>query len=246
MCLGTMMQLGHPGIAEILSNAGYSWLAVDMEHSDIDMEAFTNLCRAMSGRDTLPLARVRENDRLAIRQVLDMGAGGIIVPMVGSADEARKAVAAAKYPPRGVRGVSFHRANGYGAGFSEHIRNSDADVLVIMMIETRSGVEDIDGILAVEGVDGIFIGPYDLSGSYGVVGQLDHPLVLDAVTRCVGACRSAGKAAGIHIAHPDPELIRTRIGDGFTFIGMGYDSLFLDSAARSALAIASDVMGEGI
>lgn len=237
ICYGTMMQFGDPGIAEVLSNAGYSWIAADMEHSDIDVAGFAAICRGMHGRGAVPLARVRENNTLAIRQVLDMGASGIIVPLVGSADEARKAVLAARHPPEGIRGISFHRANDYGANFENYVRESNQDVLVIVMIESRSGVENIEEILEVEGVDGIFIGPYDMSGSYGVVGQTGHPLVSDAVFRCAAACGRAGKAAGIHIAHPTRNLIEERRAAGFTLIGLGYDSLYLDKAARGALEL---------
>lgn len=235
ICYGTMMQFGHPGIAEVLANAGYSWIAADMEHSDIDIAGFTAICRGVHGRSAVPLARVRENDTLAIRQVLDMGAAGILVPLIGNAGEAAKAVAAARHPPEGVRGFSFHRANDYGVHFKDYVQNSAGDILVIVMIESQSGVDNIDEILAVDGVDGIFIGPYDMSGSYGVPGQTSHPLVAGAVDRCVEACLRKGKAPGIHIAHPTRELIDGRKAAGFTLIGLGYDSLFLDKAARSAM-----------
>lgn len=237
ICYGTMMQFSDPGIAEVLSNAGYSWIAADMEHSDINVAGFAAICRGMYGRGAVPLARVRENDTLAIRQVLDMGASGVIVPLIGSAEEARKAVSAARHPPEGIRGFSFHRANDYGADFDNYVRESNQDTLVIVMIESRSGVENIEEILEVDGVDGIYIGPYDMSGSYGVVGQIGHPLVSDAVSRCGEACRRTGKAAGIHIAHPTRDLIEARKAEGFTLIGLGYDSLFLDKAARSALEL---------
>lgn len=235
--IGTMMQLGHPGLAEILANAGFSWIAVDMEHSDIDVGDFCALCRGMYGRGALPLARVPENDTLIIRQVLDAGAAGVIVPLVSSAAGAAQAVAAAKYPPEGVRGHSFHRANDYGVNFTEDVQNANGDTLVIPMIETREGVENVAEILAVDGVDGIFMGPYDLSGSYGVIGQLDHPLVTEGIDRCVEACKRAGKAAGTHIAHPSPEIIKSRIEAGFTFLGLGYDSWFVDHAARGVLGM---------
>lgn len=107
LCIGTWVQVGHPAVAEILANVGFDWVAADCEHTDIDVENFANLARAMSGRGVAPLVRVRENDDLAIRQMLDVGAQGVIVPLVNSAEEARRAVAAAKYPPLGVRGFAF-------------------------------------------------------------------------------------------------------------------------------------------
>lgn len=240
---GTWLQLGpDPALAEILANAGYDWLAVDCEHSDIDIEGFTNLARGMGGRNAVPLARVRENDTLAIRQVLDAGALGVIVPLVNTADEARKAVAAAKYPPQGVRGFCFSRMNEYGANFDEYAATANDNIAVVVMIESKQAVENIDEILAVDGVDGVFIGPYDMSGSYGVTGQIDHPLIQDACRAVVAACQRHQKAAGLHLVKPDAASIAKTIADGFTFIALGVDMVFLRQAAEMALTIGLSVV----
>jgi len=230
--IGSWIQIGHPAIAEIMANAGFDWLAVDTEHTDISMSQTTNLIRAME--PCLPFVRVRENDTLCIRQALDAGAEGVIVPLVNTADDARRAVAAAKYPPAGVRGHAFCRANNYGAGFDTYAANANNDTAVIVMIESKEAVDNISDILAVVGVDGAFIGPYDLSGSYGIPGETSHPLILDARDRVLEACKTAGKAAGIHVVIPRTEDIAKAKADGFTFIAIGGDTMFLNQAAREA------------
>ena len=233
--VGSWIQLGYPGIAEVLSNVGFDWIAVDCEHTDIGVDKFTSIARAMYGRGPVPLARVRENDTLAIRQILDAGAEGVIVPLVNTADDARRAVAAAKYLPVGERGFAFARANDYGVRFDDYVSHANEDVLVVVMAESREAVENIHEILAVDGVDGVFIGPYDMSGSYGVIGQLDHPLITEAFFTICEACRDAGKAAGIHIVTPDQEAVHKALEAGFTFIAIGMDDVFLDRGARNAL-----------
>lgn len=235
LCIGTWIQVGHPAVAEILANIGFDWIAVDCEHTDIDVENFANLARAMHGRGVAPLVRVRENDDLAIRQMLDAGAQGVIVPLVNTAEEVRRAVAAAKYPPLGVRGFAFCRANNWGQDFDEYASGVNDQVVVVVMIESKLAVDNIDEILAVEGVDGVFIGPYDMSGSYGVTGQTSHPLVQAACAVVVAACQRHGKSAGLHVVKPTKETINKARADGFTFIALGVDTVFIDQAARSSL-----------
>ena len=237
--LGSWLQIGpYPALAEILANAGYDWLGVDCEHSEIDVEGFTALARGMYGRGTRPLARVRENNTLAIRQMLDAGAQGIIVPLVNTAEEAKKAVSAAKYPPQGVRGFCFSRMNEYGTKFDEYAANANDNIAVVVMIESKQAVENIDEMLAVDGVDGVFIGPYDMSGSYGLIGQTSHPVIKAACAKVVEACERHGKAAGLHLVKPDADSIAKTIADGFTFIALGVDMIFLQQAAGTALATA--------
>jgi 2-keto-3-deoxy-L-rhamnonate aldolase RhmA len=236
--LGTWIQIGHPAVAEVLAHAGFDWIAADMEHTDIDTAAFANMARGLHGRGVAPLARVGQNDTLAIRQVLDLGAQGVIVPLVHTAADAERAVAAAKYPPRGIRGFCFSRMNNWGADFESYAARANDDIAVVVMIESREGVENIDAILAVDGVDGVFIGPYDLSGSCGVPGQTSHEAVQAGCRRVVEACRAAGKSAGIHVVIPSEASIRQAIADGFTFIALGVDTVFLATGAREALRCA--------
>lgn len=236
LTLGTWIQIGHPAVAEVLAMAGFDWIAADMEHTDIDNAGFAALARAMHGRRVAPLARVRANDTLAIRQALDLGAQGVIVPLVHAAADAERAVSAAKYPPRGVRGYCFSRMNDWGKNFDAYAATANDQIAVVVMIESNQGVENIDAILAVDGVDGVFIGPYDLSGSYGVPGQTGHRLVQEGCRRVLGACQAAGKAAGLHVVLPEADAIARALADGFTFIALGVDTVFLQSGAKGAIA----------
>jgi len=241
---GSWLQIGaYPAIAEILAIAGFEWLAVDCEHSDIAVEGFTDLARGMAGHGCLPLARVRENDTLAIRQMLDAGAMGVIVPLVNTAEEAKKAVAAAKYPPQGVRGFCFSRMNRYGVDFEAYAREANDNIAVVVMIESKQAVENIDAILDVEGVDGVLIGPYDLSGSYGLPGKLEDPRVTGAVQTVLEACEAHHKSAGMHLVQPTPDAILDLVERGFTFLALGVDMIFLRNAADAAVKAASAARG---
>ena len=238
LTLGTWIQIGHPSSAEILANCGYDWIAADCEHAGIDVESFTAIARGMYGRGPAPLARVKENDTITIRRILDAGAEGVIVPLVNSPQEAVKAVRAAKYPPEGVRGFAFGRMNNWGVDFDSYAARANDDVAVIVMIESKDAVDAIEDILDVQGVDGVFLGPYDMSGSYGVTGETSHPLLLEARKRVVGACSKKGKSAGLHVVLPSDEAIRGAIEEGFNLIALGIDAVFLDGAARRALEAA--------
>ena len=235
VCLGGWVQIGHPAVAEIFARAGFAWVAVDCEHTDMDLPQAAAVLRGLHGRGAVPFVRVRENQLLAIRQALDIGAQGVIVPLIHTAEEARAAVRAAKYPPQGERGFAFVRANNHGADFDAYVAAANEQVAVVAMIESRQGVENIEAILAVEGVDGVFVGPYDLSGSYGVPGQLEHPAVEAAQERVLAACKAAGRSAGLHLVTPTPEKIKAVRAQGYTFIALGMDTVFLAESARRVL-----------
>jgi 2-keto-3-deoxy-L-rhamnonate aldolase RhmA len=236
--LGTWLQINNATAAEVLSNAGYDWISIDIEHTDIDITSLTALLRGMYGRGVAPIARVATNGLLDIRRALDVGAAGVLVPFVNTAEGARRAVAAAKYPPMGVRGFSFSRANNWGVDFATDAESANDETAVIVMIESKEGVENIEDIVAVEGVDAVFIGPYDLSGSYGIPGQIQDPVVRDACRRVIQACERAAKSVGLLIVRPTPEVVRQAVDDGFTLICVGLDTVFIDQGARAARAMA--------
>lgn len=231
---GSWLQFGDPGIAEIMATAGFDWLGIDLEHSPIDLESASRLIQVVELAGCAPLVRLSANDPVEAKRVMDAGAWGVIVPSVGSAAEARRAVEAVTYPPAGSRGVGLGRAHAYGARFAEYVRECREGTVVLPMIEQREAVDRVDEILGVAGVDGVFIGPYDLSASYGVVGELDHPLVTAGVRKVVQAARAAGKAAGIHVVHPPITQVAARLAEGFSFIAYGGDMLFLVPSARDA------------
>lgn len=240
--LGSWIQVGHPSSAEVLATCGYDWLAIDAEHTDITLSDAANLIRTVRDRVPAILVRVRENDTLAIRQMLDCGAAGVIVPLVNTADEAARAVAACRYPPEGVRGYAFTSANDWGVGFSDYVATANARMACVCMIESRAAVEAIDEILAVPGMDGVFIGPYDLSGSYGLPGQTGHDTVLQACQRVVEACRRHGKSAGLHLVRPTDAGIRKTLDDGFTFIALGMDTVYIRQGAAHDLDLARTIL----
>lgn len=242
--IGSWLQIGHPAVMEYMASFNFDWLTVDLEHSDITISQFTNMVRGADTKKVPVFARVKKNSALDIRQVLDVGATGVIVPLVNSVAEAKRAVAAAKYPPLGERGFAYCRANEYGLNFAEYTKNANDQTIVIIMIESKTAVESIDELLAVEGVDGVIIGPYDLSGSYGIPGETQSHCIIHAMESVVAACKKYRKAAGIHQVNPDKTQITSVIQEGFSFIAIGMDNVFLGQAARTSLEIARSVVKE--
>lgn len=232
---GAWIQMGHPASAEILGRLGYDWVCVDLEHGSIDIGKMVDLFRAISAFGAVPVARLPYADTIWIKRSLDAGARGLIVPMVNSAAIAREALRQAKHPPLGERGYGFHRGNLHGIDFEQYIREANDEIAVVMQIEHRSAIESIDAILKVEGVDGAFIGPMDLSGSYGKTGQLDCPEMIDATGRFLDACSRRRIAAGMHIVRPAERNIEAAIAQGFTMVALGLDVVFLAAGAEQAL-----------
>jgi 2-keto-3-deoxy-L-rhamnonate aldolase RhmA len=232
---GSWCQIGHPANAEILARTGFTWLALDCEHGEAEDADIGDFCRAVKPFDCVPLVRVKENAVLPIRRALDLGAMGVIVPLVNSADEARRAVAAAKFPAEGIRGFAFCRGNEWGIDFDQYVAEANEMISVIVMIESKTAVENIEEIVAVKGVDGAFIGPYDMSGSYGIIGQTGCSTIKDACGKVAEACQKHGKAAGQHIVLPTNENVAAAIEQGFTLLALGMDTVFLAHGAGRAL-----------
>ncbi len=233
--LGSWLTLAHPAIAEIFAKAGFDWLAVDLEHSVITIREAEELIRVIDLCGTTPLVRLTSNDADQIKRIMDAGAHGVIVPMVNSEEDAKKAVAAVYYPSQGARGVGLARAQGYGAGFSEYLDWLKENAIVIVQIEHIDAVNNLDSIFSVDGVDGYIIGPYDLSASMGLAGQLDHPDVVKAISRVNQIAEKMHKPGGIHVIEPEPELLQQKIDDGFKFIAYSLDIRMLDTACREGL-----------
>ncbi len=233
--IGSWITLGHAGIAEIMARAGYDWLVVDLEHSVISIAAAGDLIRVIDLCGVAPLVRLTSNDRDQIKRVMDAGAHGIVVPMVNSAADATAAVAAVRYAPAGVRGVGLARAQGYGVRFREYFEWQAAHAVVIVQIEHRDALDQLDAILTVDGVDGFMIGPYDLSCSMGLPGQFDHPDFIAAMDQILAAGRRLGVPSGLHIVEPDCERLAASLAQGYRFIAYSVDIRLLDVAARQGL-----------
>ena len=232
LTIGSWITIGHHSIAEIMATAGFDWLTIDMEHSAITIEKSQELILAIKSTGATSLVRVGLNDDLIIKQVMDAGADGVIVPMVCSKKDAERAVNAVKYPPNGNRGVGLARAQNYGLGFEEYKNWLKKDSVVIAQIEHKEAVKNIKDIIQVDGIDGIIIGPYDMSASFGIPGELDSPILLDAIKQTEQACRDANFPLGFHVIKPDHAEIIDKISLGYTFLGFSLDFLFLGDKAR--------------
>jgi len=215
-----------------------------MEHTEISYETLSNMFRGLKGSSTAPFVRVRENAPLDIRRALDIGALGIIVPLIDTAEEAAKAVSYCKYPDQGCRGHAFCRANDWGENFHEYAKTANENTCVFVMIESRTAVENIDEILLTEGLDGIFIGPYDMSASYGVPGDVSNKLVIDGCNKVLKSCKKHNKIAGIHIVNPDPKVISANVEKGFQFVAVGIDTLFLINGMKDAVSIVKELSND--
>ncbi|GMV21716.1 MAG: hypothetical protein AMXMBFR57_16650 [Acidimicrobiia bacterium] len=237
---GAWLSLPHVSVGEIVAGAGFDWVVVDTEHTAVDVSEVLPMILAIERRGAVALVRLASNDPVQCKSVMDSGAAGVIVPMVNTRAEAELAVASVKYPPQGIRGVGLARAHGYGPGFDSYMEAANRDSLVIVQIEHIEGVNNIEEIVSVPGLDGTFIGPYDLSASLGLAGQLEHPEVVAARQRVLEATRSRGLASGVHVVHPATaeQEMRRRIAEGYQFIALSSDMLLLGHAHRELAAMA--------
>ena len=233
--IGSWVMTGHPAVVEIMAGEGFDFLVADMEHTPINVETFYHMALAVKGTDCELMARLPACDAVLAKQVLDMGAAGIIVPSVNTPAEAAQTVAMAKYPPDGIRGAALCRATGFGRHFDEYYSNHNREVLVVAMLEHINALKQVDAILATPGLDAILIGPYDLSASMGIPGQLKHPDVLAAQQVILDACRRHKVAPGIHVAPVDPADLAGRLAQGFLFVPCGIDTSFVREGCRTML-----------
>ena len=233
LTIGSWITLGHPSIAEIMASAGFDWLVLDMEHSVLELSEIQTLIQVLDGKQCPSIVRLTSNHPDQIKRVMDAGATGVMIPMVKSAEDARAAVQSVYYPPRGQRGVGLARAQGYGSSFQKYRSWLEENAVIVAMIEHVDAVNSIDEILAVDGIDAYIIGPYDLSGSMGRPGDLDHPDVQSAIARVLEAGHRSGKPGGIHVIEPNQDELQRRIAAGFNFLGYGLDIRILDSVCRS-------------
>jgi len=222
------VSLGHPRVAEIVALAGYDFVIVDIEHTPMGLETLDDVVRAIELHDVPVVVRVPWNDPVELKRVLDIGVTGVMVPMVGTADEAAAAVRAMTYPPEGIRGVAGSRATNYGLEFAEYVANADEDLVTILQIETVDGVENAGAISAVEGVDSLFVGPSDLSASLGVTGDWEDEAVLAAIDGVLDASDTPVGSLAV-----TDEGIERWVEQGFEWVIAGVDSRNLLAASQS-------------
>ena len=240
--IGSWITLGHPAIAEIMADAGFDWLVIDLEHSVITIGEAEELIRIVDLKGVTPLVRLSSNNSVQIKRVMDAGAHGVIVPMVCSAQDVRDVLSAVKYPPLGQRGVGLARAQGYGAKFKEYNEWHREQTLVIAQIEHIDAVNNLDSIFDVPGLDGYIVGPYDLSGSMGIPGDFEAPEFLKALAQIKTIAIDHQMPGGVHLIEPDPDELEKLIHEGNRFIAYSLDIRMLDTNCRIGLSRAKDVI----
>ena len=231
--LGTMLSLSSPSVAEVLANSGIDWMFIDAEHGSFSTGDIQAVLQA-AGNQVPCIVRVAAPEELPIKKALDVGAAGIIVPMVNSAAQAQEMVRYSRFSPAGLRGVGIARAHGYGKTFNEYLEQANDNVALIVQAEHIDAVEDIEAIVAVEGVDAVLIGPYDLSASLGKMGQLDDPAVVKAIDHVTKTCLEANMPLGIFGV--SPTVVRPYIDREFSLIVVGVDTILLSTATETMIA----------
>jgi len=235
LAIGSWITLAHPAVAEIMANAGFDWLAVDLEHSVITIREAEELIRIIDLCGVVPLVRLTSNTPDLIKRVMDAGSHGVIVPMINSAEDAVRAVEAVKYPPRGNRGVGLARAQKYGADFDSYKEWQKKSPIIIAQIEHIDAVANFRSIMSVDGIDGFIIGPYDLSSSMGIPGEFEHQDFLEVMLNINTTAAEINAIGGVHIIEPDEQKLEDRISQGYRFIAYSLDIRMLDSLCRSAV-----------
>ena len=229
--IGCWVSLTSPVTAEVVGLAGFDWLLLDGEHAPNDLGTFVLQLMALKDSPSAPFVRPQSNDVVVIKRLLDLGFHNFLVPMVDTADEARRAVAATRYPPAGVRGVSVSmRGNRYGP-VADYQKAVNDEIVVAVQIESPAAVVNVDAICAVPGVDALFIGPSDLAASLGRRGDASHPAVQDAMRRVIDHARSAGVAVGI--LAPVEADARRYLDMGVTMVAVGSDQGLLRAATQA-------------
>lgn len=233
--IGSWITINNASVAEIMADAGFDWLCIDLEHSTIDYAETQQLIIAIQSKGLKAFVRVGENNARIIKRVLDAGADGIVVPSVNSAAEAKRAVNSIKYPPEGKRGVGLARAQGYGFNFESYREIKSKEIILIAQIEHINAIKELDLIIQTNGIDGTFIGPYDLSGSIGKPGNWNTPEVKKAIDSYEKIAKKYKKLIGFHVTTPDYLLVEEKIKKGYNFIAFGFDAMFLGTMVRNQL-----------
>ena len=240
--VGTWLSIGHPAVAEIVATADLDFVVVDTEHAPTGLESVANVLRAVEAAegDTAALARVAWNDPVRVKRLLDTGPAGLVVPMVESAEEAREAVAAMRYPPEGVRGIAAARATDYTTGFESYVETANEHLLTVLQVESGVAAERAAAIGDVDGVDALFVGPADLSASLGAFPDADDERVGAAVDRVVAGGEAADVPVGTLVV--DPANVDDWLDRGMDYLVVGLDAAFLADGASAAVDAFADAV----
>ena len=233
--IGLWLSMADPYLAEVSATAGFDWLLVDGEHAPNDVRSTLAALQAIAPYRSQPVVRAVAGEVALVKQLLDIGAQNLLIPMVDTAEQARKLVSATRYPPGGIRGVgsAVGRASRWSAR-ADYLDVADDEVCLLVQAETATALQNLEAICAVDGIDGVFIGPADLSASLGHRGKPQHPEVQQAIEGAIRRIVASGKAAGILMS--DPKLARRYLELGATFVATGVDVLMYAAAARKLAA----------
>lgn len=237
--IGTFYDLGGQTAAECIALSGIDYIIIDTEHGSIDLETAKLAICAIEYRGSIPFVRVKEISRAAILKMLDAGAKGLVIPCVKTVDEVKQIVEYGKYFPVGNRGFAHTAASAFGTSehagnLEKHFKYSNEKTLLIPQCETAECLEDLENIVAVDGVDGIFVGPFDLSISLGIPGQMDNPIMVNAMKRIQKVCKDAGKLSFIFASSVEDSKLK--LSWGYDSVTCGMDAMFLLTAYKNLIA----------
>ena len=234
LIFGSWVSFAHPSITEIFASHNFDFLAIDMEHGTINLEQAQRIIAASQYYKVACLPRPVSHSNDWIKPLLESGADGLIAPMVNSLEELQELLNDVKYPPLGKRSFGINRAQGYGKDFDDYVSNWNKSSIFIAQIESKSAVDSIQKIVSNPDLDGIMIGPYDLSGSLGVPGQKFHPLVKEAESKVIKACKERGISCGTQLSDFNNDSVQAALDMGYTFIIASSDLFVLEAWASSA------------
>ena len=224
--IGTWMQIPSVVVAEIISDAGYDWIALDLEHGSISLNQLPELFNVIDKSQSAPLVRVAYADRINCSRVLDAGAAGLIIPMIKSRKQIDEVISFSCWPPKGKRGVGFSRANLYGKNF-ENYQIEAQEPIIIAQIEHIEALDNLEDIISAKGLNSVFLGPYDLSASMGVTGDFENQKFKNAIKYFCETCKKFNFPYGIHIVKPNEIELKEKIKQGYQFIAYSIDAVFL-------------------
>jgi len=236
LTIGSWITIGNPSIPEIMSQADFEFLVIDIQHGIININQVQDMIMAIESFNITPLVRVTSNNVGLIAQCMDAGAYGVIVPLVNNKSDAIDAVKSTKYPPDGNRSTGLARAQGYGFQFDQYKKNANKFSTVIVQIEHKDSIENIEEILSVNDIDGYMIGPYDLSASMNKsYHDMDHGEIERIEKDVISVAKKNNKIAGYHIVHPDKNIIKNKIKMGYRFIVVGSDNIYLGNSCINTM-----------
>lgn len=240
----TWVSIGNPAVAEVSAANPFDFVLIDTEHTTTTLETVENMHRAIEAApgDTGTVIRVPWNDPVYLKRVLDVGVSGVMVPMIDTVEQAESLVESLRYPPEGTRGIASGRASEYGADFQSYVEHASDTFATIAQIETVEGLDNVEAIAQVEGIDALFAGPADLSGALGVFGEWEHERFLEAMDRIVDAARAADIPVGTLTVQPDDAP--ARVEQGFDYQILGKDTTYLLEQNEHALSMYESALDE--